>query len=434
MIKQLKNNLSLLIVFVLLASVEKVKGSDPHDKSLLVEVERPFERLSTNNDGMPRRPPLGRMPYYLPLTYYGPLDRFWKAHSINKSLVINGVDYYPKIETCLNEQLSPKEWTEIRQPQNLDRVCGVRFQDTQGLGPVVLVEIKNATSPIHAKAVKTLKDCVKTHLPQLSEKRPMYQVYKVAETENKAVKEGMGGNNPTHLNSIIGMFLPDFVNEQYKTLKEAYEYAGWNEMVENERFVPADRAGMRACEYLDYKGFNNLMEHQDGYETHVVLNLFLSKADDYEGGEFYIQDRREEKYHRVKPDQYSAALFLGGSFNHGVDPIRGGTREALSTEFWHYPDLPFGVNLCSADYLNIEQYVSQCNSEQINSERTFYDYSIPCTAPFPSESVYGICTAQRGTKQEKNVYKDQIGVEKDIVNGVSVSTMIDELELLRANS
>ena len=416
MIPQVSYPPLLLLLFVLLSC-------DAEDQSYLVKrPKRLFERPMFEN--LP--PPIGRVPRFLPLQHYGPIDRFWKAYSMSKSLVINGVDYYPKIETCLNEQLSPQEWIEIRQPQNLNRKRGERVQDERGFGPVILVEIQNALCPIHAKAVKILKDCVKTHLSQLSEKRPMYQVYKVAENETETVKDNMGGNNPTHLNSIIGIFLPDVVNEQYKTLKEAYEYAGWNKVWMKEAgFVPAHRAGMRACEYLDYQGFNNLMEHKDGYETHVVLNLFLSKADDYEGGEFYIQDNVDEKYHEVRPDQYTAVLFLGGSFNHGVRTIKSGTREALSTEFWHYPDLPFGVNLCSADFDNIEEYVISCNKQQQNPEKTAYDYRIPCTAPFPSESVYGICHAQRGTKQEKNVYKDQKGVEEDEVNGVRVVTMKD---------
>ncbi|MGK3753635.1 MAG: hypothetical protein ACI8RD_005942 [Bacillariaceae sp.] len=348
--------------------------------------------------------------------YYGPLDRFWRAHAVNRTLVLGDTDYYPTIENCLNGYLSQQDWIDIRQPQNLDRQLGERFIDRKVKGPVFLVEIKNAMSPIHAKAVRALKDCVKTHISQLFESRPMYQVYEVAETENQTVKDKMGGNNPTHLNSIIGLFLPDVVKEQYISLNAAYHYAGWQQLVVKSEiedkfrakhaFTPIHQAGMRACEYLSYEGFNNLMEHQDGYATAVVLNVFLSKGTDYEGGAFYIKDKVLKEYHSVRPEQYSALAFLGGTFDHGVDTIHSGNREALSTEFWYYPDLPFGVNLCAAEFDNVEQHIRQCNVEQRNQNNDGYDYTIPCSKEFPSYSEYGVCISHMGTVKEKNVYKD----------------------------
>ena len=147
----------------------------------------------------------------------------------------------------------------------------------------------------------------------------MYQVYKLEETAEESVKQKMGGNNPTHLNSIIGIFLPDVVNEQYESLRMAYNYAGWQGMVVRDEvmnkyrandvgihaaFADVESAGMRACEYLTYEGFNTLMEHQDGYATSVVLNVMLSDPDDYEGGEFYIKDKEVGDYHFIKPDHH----------------------------------------------------------------------------------------------------------------------------------
>lgn len=240
------------------------------------------------------------------IDYYGPLDRFWRHSALTKTLMLGGVDYYSVIETCLNEELTEADWRDIRRPQELDRIPGTRMMDKLGAGPVFLVEIQNAMSPIHAKAVRALNFCVREHISQLYEKRPMYQVYQVEETADDSVKEQMGGNNPTHLNSLIGIFLPDVVNEQYETLRLAYHHAGWQGMVVRDEimgkfranddgtkaaFAPSVSAGMRACEYLSYEGFNNLMEHQDGYATSVVLNVMLSDPEDYEGGEFYIQDK-----------------------------------------------------------------------------------------------------------------------------------------------
>mmetsp|Transcript_1432 Transcript_1432/g.3140 ORF Transcript_1432/g.3140 Transcript_1432/m.3140 type:complete len:428 (+) Transcript_1432:157-1440(+) len=352
------------------------------------------------------------------IAYYGPLDRFWRHNAERKTLNFGGTDYYETIESCMNDQITPEEWIQIRQVQtNLERRVGTRFMDPEGEREVFLIEVINAMSPIHAKAVRTLKDCVKTNISVLYEHRPMYQVYGVNESETNDVKEKMGGNNPTHLNSIIGIFLPDVVKEQYKTLQFAYHHAGWQAMVVRDvlldrfragaydaAFVPVQFAGMRACEYLTYEGFNNLMEHQDGFATSAVMNVFLSKSDEYEGGAFYMQDKINGDYHEVRPDQYSALAFLGGTYNHGVRTIHSGLREALSTEFWYYPDLPPGVNLCAAEFMNIERHVRQCNGVQRSPQTGEIDYSIPCDLEFPSHSVYGFCKSHFG--EMRNVYED----------------------------
>jgi hypothetical protein len=157
---------------------------------------------------------------------------------------------------------------------------------------------------------------------------------------------------------------------------------------------------------LNYEGFTNLMEHTDGYATSVVLNVMLTSTDDYEGGEFYIQDT-SQRAQIIRPGQYSALAFLGGRFVHGVETIHSGKREALSTEYWYYPDLPFGVNLCAADFRNIEEHIRKCNQVQWNSTAQSYDYGhIPCKNEFPSESVYGVCHSQLGTVPGRAVYDE----------------------------
>ena len=103
--------------------------------------------------------------------------------------------------------------------------------------------------------------------------------------------------------------------------------------------------------------------------------MILTDPSEYEGGTFYIQeedpsnDKDEEDgedgkieeecgYHTIKTPKYATLLFLGVTHNHGVDPFNG-TSKALSTEFWFFPDLPFGVNLCAAKSNNIKRYVKQ---------------------------------------------------------------------------
>lgn len=56
----------------------------------------------------------------------------------------------------------------------------------------------------------------------------MYQVYEVEESASNEEKEEMGGNNPTHLNSILGIFLPDVVNVTFQVTVSAFliQYEG----------------------------------------------------------------------------------------------------------------------------------------------------------------------------------------------------------------
>jgi hypothetical protein len=111
------------------------------------------------------------------------------------------------------------------------------------------------------------------------------------------------------------------------------------------------------------------------------------------------------EYHAIKGDKYSALAFLGGTYDHGVQTIEGGTREALSTEFWYYPDLPFGVNLCAAEFRNVEEHIRQCNEVQWNEEDEEFDHDIPCDLEFPSASIYGVCHSHTGTIKDHNIYE-----------------------------
>lgn len=111
------------------------------------------------------------------------------------------------------------------------------------------------------------------------------------------------------------------------------------------------------------------------------------------------------EYHAIKGGKYTALAFLGGTFSHGVDTIKGGSREALSTEFWYYPDLPFGVNLCAAEFRNVEEHIRQCNEVQWDDDEEEFDHDMPCDLEFPSGSVYGVCHSHTGTIKDQNVYK-----------------------------
>jgi hypothetical protein len=116
-------------------------------------------------------------------------------------------------------------------------------------------------------------------------------------------------------------------------------------------------------------------------------------SDDYEGGEFFILSKEDPETgdtarHVIKPRKYDALVFLGGRYLHGVQQITGGMREMFSTEFWPYPDSPFGTSLWTNDPSNMEQYVRDCNEEmKENNSKDFYK---PCTREYPTTTSHGV--------------------------------------------
>jgi hypothetical protein len=205
---------------------------------------------------------------------------------------------------------------------------------------------------------------------------------------------GLGGNCPTHLAPLVGVFLPEVIAEMDKTLNVAYEAAGWNTIVEEdalkdwrrpEKLFPPSKVGVRASEHLTYSDFPSLAEHNDGEGTCYTLNFAFSGADDYDGGEFYIVTKGPGKYHNyqyLKPNKYEAMVFLGGRYLHGVNEIKGGHREMFSTEFWPYPDAPFGSNLWSNFPGNMERHIAACNEEILEGNTG------PCKAEYSKETIF----------------------------------------------
>ena len=68
-------------------------------------------------------------------------------------------------------------------------------------------------------------------------------------------------------------------------------------------------------------------------------------------------------------------------------------------------DLPFGVNLCAAEFRNVEEHIRQCNEVQWNDELEEFDHEIPCDLDFPSGSIYGVCHSHTGTIKDRNIYE-----------------------------
>ncbi len=109
-------------------------------------------------------------------------------------------------------------------------------------------------------------------------------------------------------------------------------------------------------------------------------------SDEYKGGEFYIVSKGGDR-HVIKPHKYDCLVFMGGKYIHGVQKITGGTREMFSTEFWPYPDSPFGTSLWTNDPGNMAIFIRDCN-EQMKLNGT--DFDTPCTRAFPTTTPFGI--------------------------------------------
>ena len=318
--------------------------------------------------------------------YMGPRDRFWRHIREQETLEIKGQNYYHILKNCLADGLTQEDQDALNAP-NPNRTVGNRLVDnpSERLGTIILVEVQQAITPTEVKALRRLTSCVKEHLPHLHEVRPMYQEYNLQEDP------GLGGNTPTHLLPLLGVYLPQLVTTILQTIRMAYDAAGWEALTLRDEImltnaaatanVPAGHArknylhtaaraktmplpedlGFRASEHLTYDDFPHLDSHIDGHETAVTVNFALAKPTEYEGGDLYVIDSAGTTTY-MKPEQYSCIVFLGGFYHHGVTTITGGRREVFSNEMWYNPDLPLGANLWTSNGPNMEDYILKCNA------------------------------------------------------------------------
>jgi hypothetical protein len=332
----------------------------------------------------------------------GKRDRFWKHNLVEESLVHNGVNHYHTFENCMKETLPEKEYAELKTVTNHSvRRVGKTINDPYNNDIPMLVSVENAMHPTHIKAVQALQSCVRKILPHLYESRAMYQEMNLDEDD------GSGGNCPTHLAPLVGLFLPEVVKEMEATLKVAYDaIPGWQDGVaydqedvllpREHKMYPPEEVGIRASEHLTYSDFPRLAEHHDG-DTVYTMNFAFSAPEDYQGGEFFIlsqsADGENEFRDTIKPNQHASLVFLGGQYLHGVNEILGGHREMFSTELWAYPDTPFGSSLWSNYPGNMEDYVDRCNDQQAKTG------SDKCTLPYDMSTPYA-----RSVEDQKNKY------------------------------
>jgi hypothetical protein len=340
----------------------------------------------------------------------GSRDRFWKHNVEEEKLIHDGVNHYHTLKNCIQEKLSERDYANLKTVNNnAIRRAGKTINDPFNHNIPMLVAVENAMHPVHVRAVQALASCVRKILPHLYESRAMYQEMNLDEDD------GSGGNCPTHLAPLVGVFLPEVVKEMEATVQVAYQATtGWQEGVAHDqanphlprekKMYPPEEVGIRASEHLTYSDFPRLAEHHDG-DTVFTMNFAFVSPDSYDGGEFFIlsqsADGEEEFRDTIKPNQYSALVFLGGQYLHGVNEILGGHREMFSTELWAYPDTPVGSNLWSNYPANMEGYVNRCN---VQKEQTGSD---KCTLP------YDLSTAFMGSREDVRRKYDEDGGDFD---------------------
>ena len=341
----------------------------------------------------------------------GPRDRFWRHHVLTETLLVNGENQYHNIKNCISEKLTDQDRRDLF-TETGERTIGTTVEHEDGTTILVLVE--NAFKPIHVKAVQSLASCVRTYIPHLYESRAMYQEFDLD------VDPGLGGNCPTHLAPLVGVFLPTVAREMLRTLETAFRAGEWQELVDEENIEyqegerpyeetmqPPSRVGMRASEHLTYSDFPSLAEHHDGAATMYTMNFAFSGPDDYKGGEYfiYVDDRKTKKI--LKPAKYGAMVFLGGRNMHGVQEINGGHREMFSTEWWNYPDTPFGSTLWTNIPKNMETYIQRCNQEMERTGKSMHDR---CHASFDMTTGRGVNMEEVRTKYD---HEEMYHIQKD---------------------
>jgi len=392
---------SLLIVAGVLAAVADnvdaqrnigVKGGGFHNQQFARDFREDHPRILTKEE-------------------IGKRDRFWKHNLVEESLVHNGVNHYHTFENCIKETLPEKEYSELKTVTNHSvRRVGRTINDPYNNDIPMLVSVENAMHPTHIKAVQVLQSCVRKILPHLYESRAMYQEMNLDEDN------GSGGNCPTHLAPLVGLFLPEVVQEMEATLKVAYDsIPGWQDGVaydqadillpRQHKMYPPEEVGIRASEHLTYSDFPLLAEHHDG-DTVYTMNFAFSAPEGYQGGEFFIlsqsADGENEFRDTIKPNQYASLVFLGGQYLHGVNEILGGHREMFSTELWAYPDTSFGSNLWSNYPGNMEDYIDRCNEQQAKTG------SDKCTLPYDLSTPF-----ERSVENQKNKYQEDEDFDDD---------------------
>ncbi|KAG7342909.1 2OG-Fe(II) oxygenase superfamily-domain containing protein [Nitzschia inconspicua] len=223
-----------------------------------------------------------------------------------------------------------------------------QYEGTELVPPVAIV-VEDALHIREAETLEDLKECLQMHHSRLTEIRPFGQNY-----DN-------GGNNCVFLGGFLQWLAPGVAAQIRQAGHVAWAHAHWGEFVPpRQKMHPYGykdplEAGIRTSGHLSYEGWEALGPHKDNDSLYTVL-VMLSDPDEYDGGELYMHvDRSGEQSELqqrldashpplvIKPNKYSAVVFMADENTHQVLSIGGGDRQTVGTEFWGHGDAPFGI-------------------------------------------------------------------------------------------
>lgn len=266
-----------------------------------------------------------------------PRNRFWKHYQETQEGLCayeedydndEGVDAFDVIPDCLYEAAG--NIVDLKPSQPDPRVANI-IKDPF-TNKTLAVGIANAISPQEAQAVRALANCARRVIPNRFETREF----------------GGGGNDCTYLTVLLPLFLPTVAATVQRTAEVAYDAANWKEQVmiswnatykENVFLPPPGELGVRSSEHLTYKTIKHIGGHTDKGSIYTVV-FSLSDPDTFQGGEFFLQTPTNGTYVYLKPNKYSAVVFLSEE-THGVENVRDGVRETFATEYWPFDDTPW---------------------------------------------------------------------------------------------
>jgi hypothetical protein len=217
-----------------------------------------------------------------------PQSRFWKHIQASQSGLTTGryldeeedeweeEDQWDNIRTCLDDKL-PEETARQLNSSSLNATVVNMLNHTDGT--TYMVEIQSALSPHEAVAVKTLAACTREFNPGFFDHRHF----------------ASGGNDVTFLNIVLQLFLPQVAATVQRTAELAFDHAKWQHTTVN-NYPPPGTLGLRTTEYLSYRDFKSLGEHDDSESIYTVL-FALTDPNDYQGGELYFTDSSREKHY-----------------------------------------------------------------------------------------------------------------------------------------
>jgi hypothetical protein len=232
-----------------------------------------------------------------------------------------------QVEQCvqaliLNTGSSDEGEEDNAPPAGEPRTIGRTIHDS-GTGRVILVEIERAITPHQVTLVQELAHCIEHHYP--------------SHFEHRSFGVG-GGNDCTYLSPLfLSMMLPEVAAVVQATAELGYAHAAWSS--EDDHYIPVNQCGVRTSEFLEYSHFRALNKHSDEGSLYTAIFALSQPDRDYHEGYYYIEDSLEVQ-HMIRPQQYSAMVFLSEML-HGVTTVTEGTRYMFTNEFWAFPDPPF---------------------------------------------------------------------------------------------